>query len=789
MKARKELVESFANDHYLEQAISTERLLELYRLAVEGLEPDVLTRANWFSVMRLNKQKRYREVVTLCKFVRDEAYGYLGIHIISSNLLYNLAKAQEHIGEVEEALSNYQEALEICSHQCQINEGVEFYTNLKASILHDLADLYEKQGNYQKALELCLQVIQIDEVNKNELGKAKSLNQLAGIKRALGDVEEALKVFQQAHEFAKKSGDQALVSAIQNNIAILQVDLGQIDAWDNSLLDLAQGEAWSKDWEDRITILSNTAALRLKQGDREEARKILEQLAALLPSIDNFWLKAALLHNLATFRSECGERKLALDLYNQALELHRNNGSQLHEAMTLQEIGILYERQNNTSEALKFLEESYRLSLNIGDKDTQAHVLLRTAAILVDQGNLDRAEDKLNIALEISSTIKSPDRCALALREMGRLQIKRGNYHAGADYLRQALGKCSSVIEATLRATILKLLGEIESFLCEIDIAVEHLRESLNIYQKLDSIKDIEEVKRLIEDAQLKEPAQLYQAAIAKAEEGNARAAISLFEQALPMVEQIGDQEIRARILLSIGNLLIDEGDYREGFEKSSQAIKIAKDYNLAEREGMENIALYVQYGRLKHLFDTAHEKCERQKFGEALDLAHQCLELVEILGDADWHAEIFTLLGQIKVHQDDYEGGIQDLKKAIYLTRENQLDGFDELTKIIDAVNSRESARLHDQAYSAAQQGNLEEAVDLAKKAYEFQCSVNHQNTQPATLGMLGQLLLVQGKFVEGLEQLYKALDIAQKLQASEAINQLEEIIAGLANHENDHE
>ncbi|HEY9858952.1 MAG TPA: tetratricopeptide repeat protein [Candidatus Obscuribacterales bacterium] len=635
----------------------------------------------------------------------------------------------------------------------------------------------------------CLQVIQIDEANKNELGKAKSLNQLAGIKRALGDVEEALKVFQQAHEFAKKSGSQALIFAIQNNIATLQVDLGQIDAWDKSLPDLALSEARSQDWENRITILSNTASLRLKQGDREEARKILEQLAALLPSIDNLWLKAALLHNLATFRSECGDRKLALDLYNQALELHRNNGSQLREAMTLQEIGILYERQNNLSEALKFLEESYRLSLNIGDKDAQAHVLLRISTILVDQGDLEKAEDKLNIALEIANTIKSPDRCALALREMGRLQIKRENYLAGADYLRQALGKCDSVIEATLRATILKLLGEVESFLGEIDIAVEHLRESLNIYQELDSIKDLEEVKRLIEDAQLKEPAQLYQGAIAEAQKGNTREAISLFEQALPMIDQIGDQEIKARILMSIGNLLIDEGNYKEGFEKSSQALEIAKEYNLPEREEMENIASYVQYGNLKHLFDAAQEKCENQNFSGALDLTHQCLELVEALSDVDWHVDILALLGQIKSHQNDYKGGIQDLKKAVSLIRENQLDGFDELTKIIDAVNNREAVRLHDQAYSAAQQGNLEEAVDLARKAYEFQCSVNHQNTQPATLGMLGQLLLVQGKFGEGLEQLYKALDIAQKLEAPEVVNQLEEMIAGFTNQENNQE
>ncbi|MBD0263207.1 MAG: tetratricopeptide repeat protein, partial [Tolypothrix sp. Co-bin9] len=770
IETKEKLSEIYLRNDPFEQSMPTDRLFALYQLATKAFNPDLLTRANWFLVMRLNRQGRYREVATLCKFVRDEAYGHLGIHIVSANLLYYLAKAQEHIGEVEEALHNYQQALEICSPEYEVQ---------RASILHDLGDLYVKQGNYQQALNTCQQVIQIDEKDNNKRGKAKSLSQMADIKIELGEPEEALKLYMEAMELAQEIGDKNLLHGVQNNIATLQVDLGQTDAWDNLLASLVSDKTQSQNLGDTITLLSNTASLRLKQGELEEARGILEHLNTMLPQIDNSWLKAILLHNLATFRSECGERELALELYNQALELHRENGNQPHEAMTLQEIGILYERQDNISEALKFLEDSYELALKIGNKDTQAHVLPRIASILIDQDNLDEAEDKLNTALVVLNQFNNPKHHALALREMGRLQIKQESYDAGADSLRQALEKCSSVVDVVLRATILKLLGEVLSFLGEVDVAFEHLTESLNIYQKLNFTKDVVEVKELIKNAQLKKPAQLYQAAATEAEKGNARAALDLFEQALPMIEQLGDEEIRARILLSMGNLLIHEGDFKEGVKRASQAIGIAKQHNLPEREDIENIAIAVQYGKLRHLFDSAQEKCESQNFDEVVNLAHQCLELSEILEDVSWCSEVFSMLGQIKAHLGDYEGGVQDLERAVSLAQENQFDGIDELQGIIFTVKNNEAVCLYEQANFAAQQGNIEKAIELARKAYEFQCSINHKNSQPATLGLLGQLLLAQNRSDEGLKQLQQALNIAQELQAQEVINQLQEMIS----------
>jgi len=494
IETEKKASESFSRNDPFETSMPTDKLLELYRLATAAFNPDLLTRANWFLVMRLNHQGRYREVATLCKFVRDGAYGDLGIHIISCNLLYYLAKAQEHIGEVDEALQNYEQALEICSPEYEV---------LKASILHDLGNLYVKQGNYQQALNICQEVIKIDEKDRNKHGKAKSLSQMADIKRNLGEREAALKLYVEAMELAQETGDKNLIYGLQNNIATLQVEIGQTDAWDNLLANLVSHRPQSQKLEDKISLLNNTASLRLKQGEIEEAREILEQLNVLLLQIDNSWLKATLLHNLATFRSEYGDRQLALELYNQALELHRKNDNQPHEALTLQEIGILHERENNIDEALKFLEEAYHLSVKIKNQENQAYILIQIASILINQDNLGQAEDKLKTALEVISTVNNPKNHAFALREMGRLQIKEGNYDAGADSLRQALEKCSLVVDVVFRATILKLLGEVLSFLGEVEIAINYLTESLDIYQKLNLTQDVEEVRGLINNAQL----------------------------------------------------------------------------------------------------------------------------------------------------------------------------------------------------------------------------------------------------------------------------------------------
>jgi tetratricopeptide (TPR) repeat protein len=708
----------------------------------------------------------------------EGAFGYLGIYPVSSNLLYYLAKAQEHIGEVEEALDNYQGALSLCSQQCEAQEGSVVHKMLKASILHDLADLHNKQGNYQKALEFCGQAIQIDESTDNDPGKAISFNLLASILKNLGQPDEALNNYKKAYEFAQKSRDKYLISLVKNNMAAFQLDLGQIDGWDNLLSGLVSDEVKSKDFETRILRLINTAALKLKQGEREEARQILEPLNLLLPQIDNLWLKAILLHTLATFRSECGERELALDLYNQALELHRKNGDRPHEARTLKEIGILHKRQNNIDESLKFLEDSYQLSLKIGEKDTQANVLLSTAEILIERNEFCKAEAKINTALELASTIKLPELYALALRDMGLLQIKQGNYGVGLDFLRQALEQVNPAFERVLHATILKLLGEVLSIQGDLDEALKHLTDSLELYSKINQTEDIKKVQKLIGDAHSHRALQIHNRAVQEANQGHVESGIKLIEQAFSLVEEVENEEIRAFILLSWGKFLIIQGDFEIGISKVFHALKIAEEQQLSRKQEMQDAALAVQYGKIRQLFELSQEKCQSQELDDALTVALQCLRLAELLKDVEWRSGCLSLLGQIKVNQGDYEGGILDIEMALSLAQENQLEGIHELQQVIFAVNGYEAVRLYQKADSARQEGNLENAIELAWEAFEFQCRVNYKNNQPDTLCLIGQLLIVCNQPEEGLKKLQQALDIAQELQAPEIINRVQEMI-----------
>ena len=771
----KDSIKGSKSKSIFEYGISTDRLFELYRLGAEGINPDVLIRANWILVMRLHQQRRYREVIILCKFVCDGAFGHLGIHLVSPSILYYMAKAQEHLGEVEDALQNYKEALNLCSEQSKIQEDSEVHRTIRASILHDLADLHEKQGNFQEAFKLCSQVIEIEEFTDDYASKAKSFNQLANIMQGLGKKEEALKIFKEAYKFAQKSENQTILYAVQNNLSNLQFEMGGIDAWDNFFEDVVSHESISQDIEVKISLLNNAAALHLRKGEIENAREIFNELNDLLPEIDDSWKKAAFLHNIATFRSDWGDREIALNLYNQALELHEKNGDQIHQAITLQEIGTLYDRENNIDKALKFLEESYQLSLKIPNEDIQANVLLRIAGILINQDRLDSAEEKINIVLGLPNTIKVPERYALAQRDMGRIQIKQKNYAAGESFLRQALEKCSLVINIILRASILKLLGQVLSFKGEIDEALKFLTESLDIYRKINLIEDIEAVQDMIMDTYSHKAFLIYEMAVTQADQGNRETAIELISQALHIVKKSEDEELKACMLLSWGNLLIDKEDFEIGISKVSQALEIAEEQNLSRKQELQDMALVAQYGKARELIELSQEKCENKDFDAAIAAAQKCMTLAELTKNINWASQSLSWIGQIKTHLGDYENGIQYLERAIALVQENYLDGVEDLQEIIFKVNNYEAVRLYEQALSAARPENVDEAIKLAKKAYEFQCSVNNKETQPATLCLLGQLLVSCNQPEEGLKNLYQALDIAKELQDQDIVDQVQ--------------
>ena len=304
-----------------------DRLRELYRLATNALDPNLLTRANWPLIAYFSLHKRDQEVINLCEFVIEGAFGHLGVYLISANILYYLAKSQERTGKGKEALRNYQKALDIAIQQCESvgSESLDFYASLKNIIMHDLASLYEKQGNYEKALELCREVIKTDTALDDKQGLIKSLNQLSLIQRKIGQVVEARATCERALKLAQQENDSKMAFVIRQNLSTLRAHLGELDAWNQSIPSLTEYASSSQDMEAKVLLLINDAGFRLKQEGVDAARDAYVELEALLPHIQDTWLQAGVMHDLATFHSECGHSEKSILFYQKALGIHRSN--------------------------------------------------------------------------------------------------------------------------------------------------------------------------------------------------------------------------------------------------------------------------------------------------------------------------------------------------------------------------------------------------------------------------------------------------------------------------------
>lgn len=763
-------------DALLEENIPDARFWELYRLALEGQEPQILITANWVLSVRWNQRGRYRDVYQLCRLTLNQGVG-------SALLFYHLAKAEEKLGKIDSCIQHYQLALKFCPkenerRETDIHDGLsKLYSSREAAILHDLADLYAEQGKFDKATELCYQAIEIDRKNNDPGCQAKSLHLLASIKHHQRNLKEALHLYQQAYELQKQVVENNFLAAIRSNTALLKVELGQVDAWKEIAPEIFETRKSYQNSCHAITMLNNIAAHKKMEGKFEEALAIYYKSLHLLNTIDDTWVKADTFHNVATLYSEQGQCEQALKFYEQSLEIHRRNRSKIREALTLRELGILHSRQKNFSKAVELIQESYQIDESIGNIQGQAYALTRIASILGDQDKLDESFSELEKAWKLCKDTNDFRNRVLTLIGFGRFHAKKGNIEIGIDYFQQALDGSKVIPDVVDRAVILKLLGEALTAKGEVDQAIDYLRDSLDIYNGF-SPADVEEVNQLLINAQWKKVNILGEVAAERAKQGNVKEAISICKQALEIAEQIGHAQGKTAILFMMGQLLVEQGEFEEGIKKLQKSLNLFYELNLPETELAKKVIFCYQNREIARLYELAEDKFKDKYFEEAIALLEKCFALAKNTTNNEWQSILLVSLGQVLAIQVNYEIGLNHLKSALAIVQEEGLEGVEQIQEVISQVQKMEAERLYQIAYSEAEQCQLEESITLFRQALDFQRSIDYLAFQPATLASLGQLLAAQGKLEEGLPHLYEALNLLQQLQVPEQVERLQQII-----------
>ncbi|BAY26418.1 TPR repeat-containing protein [Calothrix sp. NIES-2100] len=249
--ARQQAVKKIHQAWWEENEETTEaEVLEIVRLGLLAKEEEIAVSVGHRIANNWVNNSRFVEAVDLCEQVLAVYENY--------RILGTVARAEEVLGLVQEAVSHYQQALDLCPEE-ELQE--------KAATLNNMALVFAQQGNITKAIALWQQSLEIIEQIGDVKGKAATLSNMAGVIAQQGDITKAIALWQQSLEIIEQIGDVKGKAATLNNMAGVIAQQGDITKaialWQQSLEIIEQ----IGDVQGKAATLNNMAGVFAQQGD------------------------------------------------------------------------------------------------------------------------------------------------------------------------------------------------------------------------------------------------------------------------------------------------------------------------------------------------------------------------------------------------------------------------------------------------------------------------------------------------------------------------------------------
>jgi tetratricopeptide (TPR) repeat protein len=319
-----------------------EQAREIVRLAVLAELKEIAVTVGDLMARHWVDRSRYVEALELCREILPLGEDY--------RILATIARAEVTLGLVGEAMTHFQQALELCPEDELIRKG---------AIIHNMAGLIAQQGDINRAIALYNQSLEIKESINNVQGKAATLHSMAGLIAQQGDINRAIALYNQSLEIKESI----------NNV---------------------QGKA---------ATLHSMAGLIAQQGDINRAIALYNQSLEIYESINNVQGKAATLHQMAGLIAQQGDINRAIALYNQSLEIKESINNVYGTAMTLMNIAYWEGERGNKARQLE-------LNLQAAAKLAQIRAYVDLVTVLNNLGVADESKSLVYFAQAIWLTLR-----------------------------------------------------------------------------------------------------------------------------------------------------------------------------------------------------------------------------------------------------------------------------------------------------------------------------------------------------------------------------------------------
>jgi tetratricopeptide (TPR) repeat protein len=240
-------------------------------------------------------------------------------------------------------------------------------TRNKAAEAAQIGNSWFHQGRYDLALRYFTEALQYNASIDNRDGVIRSTNSIGRVDMALGDMDEAERLF--ARAAAQAAGaSQELVVLSRTNAGELLLARGRPEealAVFEELLALPAGGAGAMTDEQRAILLHDRGSARRDRGDYEAARQDLSRSLSLNIAAKRSEAAAADYYMLASVDARQDDLQSAAANLQLALALDKKVENSPGIAKDLYALGVVSRRRGDPAAALDYFDRAYAVSTTL----------------------------------------------------------------------------------------------------------------------------------------------------------------------------------------------------------------------------------------------------------------------------------------------------------------------------------------------------------------------------------------------------------------------------------------
>jgi tetratricopeptide (TPR) repeat protein/predicted amidohydrolase len=256
------------------------------------------------------------------------------------------------------------------------------------------------------------------DTRKIQESKANLLNQSGILAWYRGNLDNALKYYEESLGITSELQDRLSMAKTYNNLGLVYWSKGDLTQAIRSYLQSLEIHEELKNEREIATVLSNLGNVTVRVGNLDEALRYQERSLVIREKLGIKSDLVLTLINIGVVYQLMGVLDHALDYYQRGLTLAQELNNSRDIALALNNLGNIYQIKGDLDQALDYFQQSLALYQKLGIKEDIALALANIGEIHRKKGNSEAAQEHYQKSLTLYSELENDPLAAVILLEL-----------------------------------------------------------------------------------------------------------------------------------------------------------------------------------------------------------------------------------------------------------------------------------------------------------------------------------------------------------------------------------